>query len=83
MTCSYTGAFFSDPLKSVSELVTYVPSTLSSMSDFCSPYDLILALFFNTMRQTKEAKKAVEVAKASEAVETTMAMDCFEIFVYF
>jgi hypothetical protein len=40
---------FSDPPKSVSELVTYVPSTLSYRSDFCSPYDLFLALFFNSM----------------------------------
>jgi hypothetical protein len=31
----------------VSELVRYVPSTLSCRSNFCSPNDLFFALFFN------------------------------------
>jgi hypothetical protein len=50
---------FSDPPKSVSELVTYVPSTLSSRTDDCCHVLSMFPLcsqFFNTMRQTKEAK---------------------------
>jgi hypothetical protein len=47
---------FSDPPKSVSELVKYVPSTLSSRYDFCSPYDLIWPCFLKQYDTDQEGQ---------------------------